>query len=168
MFQVIAVVAVAALVAVDQLTKSLFAAYVAENGATEFFFGLLRLTYVQNTGAAFSSFSNNTLVLTVFTLLLVAGCFGYMMFNKKLNTFLRVCLILIVAGGVGNLIDRIANGFVVDFIEPLFVNFAVFNFADICITVGAFSLLIYEIVTMVRKENPKQKTEEEATEQSDE
>ncbi len=168
MFQIIAVAAIAALVAADQITKSLFAAYVAEKGATEFLFGLFRLTYVKNTGAAFSSFSDNTLLLTVFTVVLVAGCFGYLLLSKKLNTFLRICLILIVAGGVGNLIDRIANGFVVDFIEPLFMNFAVFNFADICITVGAFALLFYEVFSMFRSEKTKTKTVSEGTKKTDE
>ena len=73
-----------------------------------------------------------------------------------------------VSGGIGNIIDRLRLKYVVDFIEPLFVNFAVFNFADCLITVGAFALIIYLIVDLI-KDSAKQKksVENEETEKKD-
>ena len=70
---------------------------------------------------------------------------------------LNVCLVLIIAGGVGNVIDRILYGYVVDFIEPLFIDFAVFNFADCCITVGAFMIIFYEIYELITEKKKKAK-----------
>ena len=69
--------------------------------------------------------------------------------------FINICLLLVVAGGIGNVIDRIMYGYVVDFIEPLFVDFAVFNFADCCITVGAFMLIGYEIYEIINERKKK-------------
>ena len=66
---------------------------------------------------------------------------------------------LVISGGLGNVIDRILYGFVVDFIEPLFIDFAVFNFADICITVGAFMLIGYEIYDLVKEKKTKKAAE---------
>ena len=67
---------------------------------------------------------------------------------------MKISAVLIISGGLGNLIDRIFRGSVIDYIEPLFVNFAVFNFADCLVTVGAAILivyLIYDLVKSVRK-----------------
>ena len=69
--------------------------------------------------------------------------------------FVNVCLLLVVAGGIGNVIDRVLYGYVVDFIEPLFIDFAVFNFADCCITVGAFMLIVYEIYELFKERKKK-------------
>ena len=79
------------------------------------------------------------------------------MFESK---FLNICLVLIFAGGLGNLIDRIAYGYVIDFIEPLFIHFPVFNFADCCITVGAFMLIGYEIYEMIKEHKKKAETDD--------
>ena len=62
---------------------------------------------------------------------------------------------LVISGGLGNVIDRILYGFVVDFIEPMFIDFAVFNFADCCITVGAFMLIGYEIYELITEKKKK-------------
>lgn len=159
MFSVIAIISVAAIAAVDLVIKNAVVAAFSGGASKEILFGLIRLTYVENTGAAFSSFSGNTAVLTGVTLVMILGCLGYLLFGKNKNTFLRVCLILITGGGVGNIIDRLTKGYVVDFIEPTFVKFAVFNFADCCITVGAFALLGYEIYSFVKETKEKRERE---------
>lgn len=153
MIYLLYVVSMAALVGLDQLTKMQVASFVEANGPIEFLFGLFRLTYVENTGVAFSMFSGKTDVLSVVTAVILTGTLCALFISrkgKKKPVFLVISLILINAGGIGNLIDRVFNGFVVDFIEPLFVDFAVFNFADCCITVGAFLLLGYEIYDIVK------------------
>lgn len=155
MFQAVSLTVIAVLTAIDQLTKYIVVNTVKINGPREFFFGLFQLRYVENTGAAFSSFSENTVVLTVITVIILAVCLILILSKKFKSMFINICLVLVVAGGIGNVIDRILCGFVVDFIEPLFINFAVFNFADCCITAGAFMLIIYEIYELVSEKKKK-------------
>lgn len=159
MFQIISLIVIAFLAAVDQLTKYLIVTTVKVNGPLELIPGVLRFRYVENTGAAFSSFSDNTAVLTAATVIIIAVCLIFLFSRKISSKFAEICLIIIVSGGIGNIIDRIAFGYVVDFIEPLFVDFAVFNFADCCITVGAFMLIGYEIYDLIKGRNQKEKTE---------
>lgn len=161
MFQVISLLIIAALVAIDRVSKIIIVNTIKVDGPKEFLFGTFQLRYTENTGAAFSAFSENTLVLTVFTLLVIFLCLFVLLTRKTGSKFISACLILIIAGGIGNVIDRIIDGFVVDFFEPLFMNFAVFNVADIFITVGAFMLIGYEVYELIRekKENKADKND---------
>ena len=99
--------------------------------------GVLGFTYVKNTGAAFSAFSGKTAWVTAVSVILVLLVLGSLAFGKKVHKGTRLGLWPIGAGGLGNLYDRLALGYVVDFIEVLFVRFAIFNFADICVCCGA-------------------------------
>ncbi len=162
MVQVIYIAAIVLLTVVDQLTKYAAINTVKVNGPYEFLFGLFQFRYVENTGAAFSSFANNKTVLILVSGLLLIGVMIVLMKHQIESKFANAALVLVAAGGLGNMIDRILNGFVVDFIEPLFIDFAVFNFADMCITVGAFMLIGYEIYEAVR-ENKKKKANEDKT-----
>ncbi len=155
MFQTVSLLIIAVLTAVDQLTKYVAVNTVKINGPSEFLFGLFQFRYVENTGAAFSSFSDNTLVLTVLTVIILLVCLILLCSRKIKSLFVNICLILVISGGVGNVIDRILYGYVVDFIEPLFIDFAVFNFADCCITVGAFMLIGYEIYELICEKKKK-------------
>ena len=77
-------------------------------------------------------------------------------FSKKITSKVLYCaLVCVFSGGLGNIIDRIFRGFVIDYIEVLFVKFYIFNFADCLITVGAFAILIYELVLMIRDRKRK-------------
>lgn len=156
MFQAISIAVMAVLTLIDRLTKYAAVNTVKPNGPFKFLFGLFQLRYVENTGAAFSSFSNSTLLLTVMTIIILAVCIVLLMMRKIKPLFPNICLLLVASGGIGNVIDRILYGYVVDFIEPLFIDFAVFNFADCCITVGAFMLIGYEIYGLI-KEKEKEK-----------
>lgn len=155
MFQAITIAVIAVLVGIDRLTKYAAISSVMVNGPKEFFFGLMQFRYVENTGAAFSSFSDNTKLLTVSTVIILIVCLALLLSKKLKPMFVNICLLLVVAGGIGNVIDRIVYGYVVDFIEPLFVDFAVFNFADCCITVGAFMLIGYEIYEIINERKKK-------------
>ncbi len=136
-------VLVAALVALDQLVKYLVVQQIPLGEHVPFLPHLLDLTYVENTGAAFSMFSQHTWVLTLISLVLsvvlAVGVF------KPLfrHPFGRTALALLLAGAVGNLIDRVLQGYVVDMFHVLFMEFAVFNVADICVVVGGFAAVIY-------------------------
>lgn len=155
MFQAVSVAVIILLTVIDQLTKYAVVTSLKDNDPKEFLFGLFQFRYVENTGAAFSSFSNSTTLLTVATVIILIGCLVLLLTKKIKSKFMNVCLVLVTAGGIGNVIDRIANGYVVDFIEPLFVDFAVFNFADCCITVGAILMIAYQIYDIIRDRKNK-------------
>lgn len=155
MFQAVSLVMIAVLTAVDMITKYIASTAVKINGPFEFLFGTFQFRYVENTGAAFSSFSGNTFLLTVVTAVILAGCLILLLSKRIKPLFMNVSLMLIVSGGTGNLIDRIRFGYVIDFIEPLFIDFAVFNFADCCITVGAFMMIGYEIYELICERKKK-------------
>lgn len=147
---------IAAFVGADQLIKYLVTVYLKPVGYVDIIPKVLRFRYVENTGAVFGSFSSHTLVLTVVSLLLLVGTVVFLVKNKDKSKFVNACIVLMVSGGIGNIIDRIRLKYVVDFIEPLFVNFAVFNFADCLITVGAFAIVFYVIYDSFKnKENVK-------------
>ena len=132
------------IVAADQFTKYLTVAGIAPGQAVPFFPGLLQLTFVKNTGAAFSSFEGQqwlfALVFAVFTGLLI-----YEYFKKPMafTPFERWCFAAISGGGLGNMIDRVRLGYVVDMIETTFIEFPVFNVADCFITCGCILLMVH-------------------------
>lgn len=160
MFQAVSIAIIAVLTVIDRLTKYAAVSTVKVDGPKEFLFGLFNFTYVENTGAAFSLFSGKTDALSVLTVLFLIAIFFLLMKKTFPSKFLNTCLLLVFAGGLGNLIDRIAYGYVVDFIEPLFIDFAVFNFADCCITVGAFMLIGYEIYEIIRERKKKAESDD--------
>lgn len=134
----------AGIVAVDQLTKYLTVANIPLYGQADAIPGLFHLTYVQNTGAAFSSFEGmQWLFVAVFAVFTVAIIWE---FRKKALAFTAVerwAIIAVYAGGLGNMIDRLRLGFVVDMIRVDFIDFPVFNVADCFITCGCIFLLIH-------------------------
>ena len=161
MFQIISIFVITLLVFLDRISKIAAVAAFGAGDTKEFLFGLFQFRYTENTGAAFSSFSNNKSILIVFTGLVIVLCL-FLLLTKKVKAKIPVvCLVMIVSGGIGNLIDRIAKGYVVDFIEPLFMNFAVFNVADIFITCGAILLMCYEVVTLIKEKKDNKPCEKE-------
>ena len=145
----LAILFCAGLIGLDQLFKFLAIEYLKPIEFFDVINGILRFRYVENTGAVFGSFAAHTLFLTIFSIILLVFTIVFLIKNKDKSRLVNVCLLLMVSGGIGNIIDRIRLRYVVDFIEPVFVDFAVFNFADCLITVGAFTLigyLIYDII----------------------
>ena len=134
---------IAAVVGVDQLTKYLVVSSIALGGEVSFLPGFLCFTYVQNTGAAFSSFEGQqwlfALIFVIFTGLIL---WEYFRGNMGFTAFERWCIAAIYAGGLGNMIDRVRQGYVVDMIQTQFMDFPVFNVADCFITCGCVALMI--------------------------
>ena len=145
MKRIVTAVVLALLILSDQIFKILTLEYLKPFGSVNLIKGFLRLNYVENTGAAFGMFKNNTVVLSVFTAIIVIGCLYFIFVKPFENKVYNVCLVMIVAGGIGNLIDRLFRHYVVDYIEALFIEFPVFNFADILVTCGSFLLAFYLI-----------------------
>ena len=132
------------IVAADQITKFLTVANIALYEDVAFLPGVLQLTYVQNTGAAFSSFEGQqwlfALIFLVFTAMIL-----YEYFRKPMGftVFERWCIAAIYGGGLGNMVDRIRMGYVVDMFETTFMEFPVFNVADCFITCGCIFLMAH-------------------------
>ena len=158
MWMIVMCAIIAGVILLDQISKVLIVAYLYE-GQKVLIPGLLQFTYVENEGMAFGLLSDHR---WVFILLSTVGilALGYYLFRYAKTTLFRVALSLIVGGGIGNMIDRIARGFVVDFID--FCAFPdlwywVFNIADAAVTVGGviFAIgLIFELVAEYKnKEN---------------
>ncbi len=104
---------------------------------------VLHLTYVENRGAAFGMLKDERwLFMAISTFAIVIMFIYLIVFRKRLSPLLGASLALIIGGGIGNMIDRVAYGFVVDYIDFTIINFWVFNFADMCVCIGAALLLI--------------------------
>ena len=124
--------------------------------------GFITLTYTENTGAGFGLFAGNTTALTVITAIVIVAVLVYLILAQKENMWLRVSLLFIVGGGIGNLVDRIGLGYVRDFIKFAFWDeFAIFNIADSFVTVGVFMLVIVLIVMLVTEGKKNRKAFEE-------
>ena len=152
---IVSFIAAAVLVGIDQLTKYLAVQYVKPVGSIPVIDGFFQLTYVENRGAAFGMFQNQRWFFIGMTVLLIlAAC--VLLVRYKHHTWMSYCCAaLIISGGIGNLIDRIAIGYVVDFLSFSFFP-PVFNFADCCVTVGAFSFVIH-VLFAEKKAHPKEK-----------
>ena len=137
----------AGIVAADQITKYLTVANIALYEDVPFIPGLLQLTYVQNTGAAFSSFEGQQWLFALIFLVLT-GLLFWEYFKKPMGftTFERWCIAAIYGGGLGNMIDRVRMGYVVDMIETTFMDFPVFNVADCFITCGCILLMVHLVL----------------------
>ena len=138
------VIFVGAVVLADQFTKALVVANIPLGGHVAFLPGFLDFTYVRNTGAAFSSFEGMQWLFALIFLVFTLGIF-YEYFRKRMpfSNFERWMIAAIYAGGLGNMIDRLRLGYVVDMIETQFMEFPVFNVADCFITCGCAALIAH-------------------------
>lgn len=136
----------------DQITKYVARAQLMDGKIITFIKSIIQLRYAENTGVAFSLFSSSRWFFALLTFMLCAGMLCYMFSNKCPSLWLYWSLGVVVAGGIGNLIDRIILGYVIDFIEPIFVNFAIFNIADCAVTCGAVSMMACLVMDMFKKD----------------
>ncbi len=131
------------LIAIDQAIKIMVCKYLY-NTDVSVIKGFLNLTYVENTGGAFGIGAKSTIVFIIFTIILVAVLIGVLIKKRnEISNLKNISIILIISGGIGNLIDRIFRGYVVDYIDinELF-TYPMFNFADICVVIGCILLAI--------------------------
>ena len=152
----------AALLGADQLIKYWTVEHLALGESAAFWPGVMRLTRVHNYGAAWSSFSGQTAALAVVTVLLMAAV-AYLLVRRIVRHPLGVIAgLMILAGGVGNLIDRLFRGYVVDMFNFLFVRFAVFNLADIFVVIGVLLGAVYYLWFYDKYDNPKKEPDHDA------
>ncbi len=130
----------------DRITKIHFDTYALGQDIAGPFVGIFQFTLVHNTGGAWGVFSGSTLALGVFSLIISAVvAIVVVRYAKRSNWALTLGGALVVAGGIGNAIDRFIQGYVVDFIELSFIDFPVFNIADIGVTCGVVLIFIAAI-----------------------
>ena len=141
---VLMLLAAAVAVAADQVSKLWVVENIPLYNQVDALPGVFHLTYVQNTGAAFSSFQGMLwLFILIFLVFTVAVIWEFAQKRLPFTGFDRWCIALVYAGGLGNMIDRIRLGYVVDMIAVDFINFPVFNVADCFITCGCIALLVH-------------------------
>ena len=131
----------AAAVVLDQWSKAATVDNIPLYGTVPAIPGLFQLTNVRNTGAAWSMLSNNTDLLAIISTVAAVAITLYMLYGL-LCPMARLCLAFVIGGAVGNLIDRVRLGYVVDMIETTFIDFPVFNVADCFIVVGGIAFVI--------------------------
>ena len=131
------------LVVIDQVVKFLVRANIPLGQYVPFIPHVMDLTYWRNTGAAFSLFSRHTWILTIVSLVVAVVIAGALVKKVVTHPFGVTALSVVLAGAVGNLIDRMFFGYVTDMFATTFMDFAVFNVADICVVTGGILMVIY-------------------------
>lgn len=137
-------ISICVLILLDQYTKRLAVLHLKGQAPLVLLDRVLEFSYLENTGAAFSSFSGKQtflIILTTLVIILLAWRYVTLPVGKRF-LWIRICLLFIISGAVGNLIDRLRNRYVVDFIYFVPINFPKFNVADIYITVGVAALAV--------------------------
>jgi len=139
---IVSLILIAVLAGIDQLLKYIVVQNMQVNDSITVIPGLLDWCYIQNRGAAFGMLEDQQWLFLVITCVVVAAAL-VVLFSKICNNWmLRGIIILMAAGGIGNMIDRTANGYVVDYISLSFFP-PIFNFADICVCVAAAAMMVY-------------------------
>lgn len=146
---------------IDQLTKWLTVAFLKPIGYLPLWQDILHLTYVENTGAAFGLLKNHRWVFMIVSTVAIIAMIVFMILQRSRSVLFNISIGMIIGGGIGNMIDRIVNGFVVDFIDFTLINFAVFNGADSFVCVGAVLLFIYILFIEGKSSNEKNKPDSE-------
>ncbi len=141
----------AVVVALDQLTKWLAVDYLKPEGSVPLIDGVLHLTYAENKGAAFGMMENSRWVFMSVSTVAIAVLLVVIARYGKRYKFATFAVSMILGGGIGNMIDRLRIGYVVDFVDFRLINFAIFNVADSFVTVGAALLVVYLFMELVRE-----------------
>ncbi len=145
-------------IVLDQLSKLLAVKLLAPIGSVPLWEGVLHLTYVENRGAAFGMLAEHRWVFMSISTIAIIAIAIYLYSGRNTSKLYTSALMLIVSGGIGNMIDRIALGYVVDFIDFALIDFAVFNIADSLVCIGAGLLvlaLVLDIITEAKLEKAK-------------
>lgn len=143
------------MVLTDQLIKYFVDLYLKPVSVKMLIPGFLQLHYFENDGAMMGFMSGKTELMTLASVICMVGILAVILSGKFKFGVDYVCLVFMAAGGFGNIIDRILRGYVIDYIEVLFVDFYIFNFADCLVTCSAFMLIFYEIYSVYKEYKSK-------------
>lgn len=162
----LSVILIAVIVGLDQWTKYLTVEHIKPIGTLPIIPDVFHLTYVENRGAAFSILQGKRLFFVLLTLAVVAVILVLLYRKAKGEPLLRVSLIMIAGGAIGNLIDRLVLGYVVDMVDLRIINYAIFNVADCFVVVGTILLAVYilffdRVLLNDKKKEPNKQRETE-------
>lgn len=135
----------------DQLSKMLTVMFIKPVDTVPLWQDVLHLTYVENPGAAFGILSDRRWAFLVISTVAILALIAYMIWKRPSDKMECIALTFIIGGGIGNMIDRLALGYVVDMIDFRLINFAVFNVADSFVCVGAGLLMLYLILELIKE-----------------
>ncbi|MBQ7118428.1 MAG: signal peptidase II [Clostridia bacterium] len=149
---------VTSMVVTDQIIKHFIDLYLKPISVKALIPGFIQLHYFENDGAMMGFMSGKTELMTVVSVICMAAILAVLLSGKIKFGTEYVCIVFMAAGGFGNIIDRIFRGYVIDYIEVLFVDFYIFNFADCLVTCSAFTIIFYELYSVYREyKNKKEK-----------
>lgn len=141
---ILPIIIIGLLTALDQLTKFIITSKFSLYETKPVIKDVFAITYIQNTGVAWGMFKGKRIIFLILTFIALLFAFRiyYNVYNKKKYIPIRICLILLISGALGNMLDRIRLGYVVDFFSFELINFPVFNVADIMDVISIFLLFI--------------------------
>ena len=143
------------MLAADQLIKYVVDLKLKDSEPVVVIRNVLQLNYLENDGAMMGFMQGKTSVMTVLAVVCVAVMLGVIFSGVIKDKFDYWCCLFMISGGLGNIIDRVFRGYVIDYIEVLFVDFYIFNFADCLITVAAFMLIFYQFYLIYKESKNK-------------
>ena len=139
------------LVAGDQIIKYFVDMYLKPMGSVLVVKNFLQFSYFENDGAMMGMMSGKTVTMTILAVICLA-VIAFVIFSGKIKFGVDYCcIVLMMSGGLGNIIDRIFRGYVIDYIEVLFVDFYIFNFADCLVTCAAVAIICNQIYEMIKE-----------------
>lgn len=142
-------------VILDQIIKYFVYTYLKPISVKMLVPDFLQLHYFENDGAMMGFMSGKTEVMTVASIICMVAILIVILSGKIKFGVDYLCLVFMAAGGFGNIIDRVFRGFVIDYIEVLFIDFYIFNFADCLVTCSAFAIIFYEIYVVYKEHKDK-------------
>ena len=144
-----------ALVVIDQIIKFFVDMYLKPIGSVPVINKILQFSYYENDGAMMGMMSGKTLTMTILAVICLA-VIAFVIFSGKVKFGIDYCcIVLMMSGGLGNIIDRVFRGYVIDYIEVLFVDFYIFNFADCLVTCAAIVMICNQIYEIVKENKAK-------------
>lgn len=151
---ILPIIVIALLTSLDQFTKFVIKSKFKLYESKEVIKKVFAITYIQNKGAAWGVMQGKRIFFLILTVLVVIGCF-YILYNiidNRKYIMLTICVIFLISGAVGNMIDRFKLGYVVDFFDFKLIDFPVFNVADIYVTVSLF-LILFLMIFIYKEED---------------
>lgn len=153
--KVLSVIIMVVLVSVDQIIKYFVDAYLRPVGSVPVINNILQFSYYENDGAMMGLMSGKTATMTALAVICLI-VIAFVIFSGKVKFGIDYCcIVLMMSGGLGNIIDRIFRGYVIDYIEVLFVDFYIFNFADCLVTCAAIVMIINQIYEIYKERKNK-------------
>ena len=148
---IVLIAIIAGVIGLDQLTKWLAVVNLQGEPSFPLWQDVLHFTYAENTGMAFGMMKDHRWVFMVFSTVAIIGLAVYLFRFRPESRWMQISIAFIIGGGIGNMIDRIFLGYVVDFIDFTLINFAVFNVADSFVCIGAGMMIVYLVIDLIRE-----------------